>query len=117
MARLALATDAGRGWKRHGGLLDAKPSFALGFLTGQEMDWLTGYAHPQGRACPTSTVTVSSGYSPRLAETTSREALRPLHSCGRSGRCQILANQLVVMTEPLVRVLPEPIIHLASRKW
>jgi len=46
----------------------AKPSFALGFLTGQEMDWLPEAMRVLHDELPNLEVTVSSQYSPGLAE-------------------------------------------------
>src|SRR6476469_7023113 len=43
----------------------AKPSFALGFLTGQEMDWLPEAMHILRDELPSIDVNVSSDYSPR----------------------------------------------------
>src|SRR5258708_10847203 len=44
-----------------------KPSFALGFLTGQEMDWLPEAMRILRDELPNMEVTVSSQYSPQLA--------------------------------------------------
>src|SRR5260221_2239563 len=46
----------------------AKPSFALGFLTGQEMDWLPEAMHILRDELPNIDVPVSSDYAPRLAD-------------------------------------------------
>jgi LysR family hca operon transcriptional activator len=67
-ARLALgqaqaAVDAARRAAQ-----PAKPSFALGFLTGQEMDWLPEAMALLRDALPTIDVTISSEYSPQLAD-------------------------------------------------
>src|SRR4030088_535655 len=45
----------------------AKQSFALGFLTGQEMDWLIEALHILRDELPTIEITISSQYSPDLA--------------------------------------------------
>jgi LysR family transcriptional regulator, hca operon transcriptional activator len=45
----------------------AKPTFALGFLTGQEMDWLSQSMRILRDELPNIEVTVSSQYSPDLA--------------------------------------------------
>src|ERR1700736_14138 len=46
----------------------AKPTFALGFLTGQEMDWLPDAMHILKDELPNIEVSVSSQYSPDLAQ-------------------------------------------------
>src|SRR5947207_13078425 len=45
-----------------------KPSFALGFLTGQEMDWLPEAMRILHDELPNMQVTISSQYSPDLAD-------------------------------------------------
>src|ERR1700721_1655929 len=45
-----------------------KPSFAMGFLTGQEMDWLPEAMRILHDQLPNIEVTVSSQYSPALAD-------------------------------------------------
>jgi LysR family hca operon transcriptional activator len=67
-ARLALAqAEAAIEAARRAGR-PAKPSFALGFLTGQEMDWLPRAMNILKDELPNIDVTVSSDYSPRLAD-------------------------------------------------
>jgi LysR family transcriptional regulator, hca operon transcriptional activator len=53
----------------------AKPSFAFGFLTGQEMDWLPEAMNLLKDELPRIGVTVSSQYSPQLAEDLTRGGL------------------------------------------
>jgi len=53
----------------------AKPSFALGFLTGQEMDWLPEAMQTLKDVLPEIEVTVSSDYSRPLAQALTRGAL------------------------------------------
>ena len=67
-ARLALAqVEAAReAAKRAAG--PAKPTFALGFLTGQEIDWLPEAIRILRDELPNIEVTVSSQYSPDLAQ-------------------------------------------------
>jgi LysR family transcriptional regulator, hca operon transcriptional activator len=81
-----------------------KPSFALGFLTGQEMDWLPEAMRILHDELPTMQVTISSQYSPDLADALMRGKLdvafmRP------EAQAPDLAYRLV-MKEPLVVVLP-----------
>ena len=66
-ARLALAqVEAAREAARRAAE-PAKPSFALGFLTGQEMDWLPEAMRILRDELPNIEVTISSQYSPDLA--------------------------------------------------
>src|SRR5437588_7551263 len=63
----------------------AKPTFALGFLTGTEMDWLPEAMRILHDELPNIEVTVSSQYSPDLAAALMRGRLDA--ACGRkSGR-------------------------------
>jgi LysR family hca operon transcriptional activator len=67
-ARLALAqVEAAREGARRAAH-PAKPTFALGFLTGQEMDWLPEVMRILRDELPTIEVSVSSQYSPDLAQ-------------------------------------------------
>ena len=90
----------------------AKPSFALGFLTGQEMDWLPEAMSILRDELPNIDVTLSSDYSPRLAECLIR---------GRLDLAFLRPEPLpdleykVVTREPLIVVLPSD-HRLASRK-
>lgn len=90
-----------------------KPSFALGFLTGQEMDWLPEAMRILHDELPNMQVTVSSQYSPDLADALMRGRLdvafmRP------EAETPDLAYRLVTK-EPLVVVLPSD-HRLASRQ-
>ena len=103
-ARLALAqVDAAVEAARRAAQ-PAKSSFALGFLTGQEMDWLPEAMHILRDELPNMEVTVSSQYSPQLADALTRGRLdvafmRP------EAQTPDLAYRLVTK-EPLVAVLP-----------
>ena len=103
-ARLALAqVEAAREAARRAAE-PAKPSFALGFLTGQEIDWLPEAMRILRDELPNMEVTVSSQYSPQLAEALTRGKLdvafmRP------EAQTPDLAYRLVTK-EPLVAVLP-----------
>ena len=103
-ARLALAqVDTAREAARRAAE-PTKPSFALGFLTGQEMDWLPGAMRILHDELPNMQVTVASQYSPDLAGALMTGRLdvafmRP--EAGTPG----LAYRLVTR-EPLVAVLP-----------
>ena len=74
-ARLALAQveAAGEAARRAAG--PAKASFALGFLTGQEMDWLAEVMRTLRDELPNIEVTVQSQYSPSLADALMRGKL------------------------------------------
>ena len=82
----------------------AKPSFALGFLTGQEMDWL-----PQAMALlkdqlPSIDVTVSSQYSPQLAEALVAGELDLALMRRETGRPELVYRTIV--SEPLLVAMP-----------
>jgi LysR family hca operon transcriptional activator len=91
----------------------AKPSFAVGFLTGQEMDWLPDAMNILRDELPNIDVTVSSDYSPRLADGLRRGKL-DLAFLRPEPQMPDLEYK-VVMKEPLVVVLPSD-HRLASRK-
>lgn len=89
-----------------------KPSFALGFLTGQEMDWLPDAMRILKDELPNIDVTVSSQYSPQLAEGLVRGKL-DLAFLRPEPQMPNLEYKLVIQ-EPLVVVLPGD-HRLASR--
>jgi LysR family hca operon transcriptional activator len=103
-ARLALAqVEAAREAARRAAE-PAKPTFALGFLTGQEMDWLPEAMRILRDELPNMEVTVASQYSPQLADALTRGKfdvafMRP------EAQTPDLAYRLVTK-EPLVAVLP-----------
>src|ERR1700755_2963956 len=67
-ARLALAqVEAAREAARRAAQPE-KPGFAIGFLTGQEMDWLPEAMRILRDELPNIDITVTSAYSPSLAE-------------------------------------------------
>jgi LysR family transcriptional regulator, hca operon transcriptional activator len=71
-ARLALAqVEAAREGARRAAQ-PSKPSFGLGFLTGQEMDWLPEAMRILHDELPNLDVTISSQYSPALADALSK---------------------------------------------
>jgi len=82
----------------------AMPTFALGFLTGTEMDWLPEAMRILHDELPNIQVTVSSQYSPNLADALMRGRLDAAFM-----RPEKQAGELVyrrVTTEPLVVVFP-----------
>jgi LysR family hca operon transcriptional activator len=112
-ARLALAQTEAAVEAARRAAQPAKPSFALGFLTGQEMDWLPEAINILRNELPNVDVTVSSDYSPRLADDLMRGKL-DLAFLRPEPQMPDLEYK-VVMTEPLVVVLPSD-HRLASRK-
>jgi LysR family transcriptional regulator, hca operon transcriptional activator len=111
-ARLALGQveAAGEAARRAG--QPAKPTFALGFLTGQEMDWLPEAMRVLRDELPNIEVTVCSQYSPDLATALMRGKL-DLAFLRREPQAADLVYRLVAK-EPLVVVLPSD-HRLASR--
>ncbi len=112
-ARLALAQTQAAVEAARRAAQPAKPSFTVGFLTGQEMDWLQEAMHILKDELPNIDVTVSSDYSPRLADDLTRGKL-DLAFLRPEPQMPALEYK-VVMTEPLVVVLPSD-HRLASRK-
>ncbi len=103
-ARLALAQVEAACEAARRAVEPAKPSFTLGFLTGQEMDWLPEAMRILRDELPNIEVTVCSQYSPDLAQALMRGKLdaaflRP------EPQMPDLAFKLAVK-EPLVVVLP-----------
>jgi LysR family hca operon transcriptional activator len=112
-ARLALAqVEAAREAARRAAR-PAKTSFALGFLTGQEMDWLPEAMRILRDELPNIEVTVSSQYSPDLADGLMRGRLDLAFM--RREAASFDLEFAVVIKEPLVAVLPSD-HRFASRK-
>jgi len=82
----------------------SKPMFALGFLTGQEMDWLPDAMRILRDELPNIQVTVSSQYSPDLAKDLVRGKL-DLAFLRAEANMPDLEFRLITK-EPLVVVLP-----------
>ena len=103
-ARLALTqVEAAREAARRAAQPE-KPGLALGFLTGQEMDWLPEAMHILRDELPNIAVTVTSEYSPILADALVRGKLDLAFM-----RREADAGDLVFKTvtqEPLVVVVP-----------
>ena len=103
-ARLALtqveaAVEAARRVTR-----PAKPIFALGFLTGQEMDWLPEAMRILRDELPNIEVSVSSQYSPDLAQALLRGKLDLAFM--RPEPQMVDLDYRVVVKEPLVVAMP-----------
>ena len=102
-ARLALAqVDAAREAARRAAQ-PARLSFALGFLTGKEIDWLPEAIRLLRDELPSIEITVSSQYSPDLAEALVRGKL-DVAFLRREVRADLIFK--LVATEPFVVVLP-----------
>jgi LysR family transcriptional regulator, hca operon transcriptional activator len=103
-ARLALAqVEAAREAARRAAQ-PAKPSFGLGFLTGQEMDWLPEAMRILRDELPNIEVTVLSQYSPDLAAALMRGKLDVAFLRPEANAPDLVFK--LVTKEPLVVVLP-----------
>ncbi len=103
-ARLALAqVDAAREAARRAAQ-PAKLSFALGFLTGKEIDWLPEAIRLLRDELPNIEITVSSQYSPDLADALVRGKLDAAFLRRETRATDLMFR--VVATEPFVVVLP-----------
>jgi LysR family transcriptional regulator, hca operon transcriptional activator len=103
-ARLALAQVEAAGEAARRVAQPAKPTFALGFLTGQEMDWLPEAMRLLRDQLPNIEVSVSSQYSPDLAQGLLRGKL-DLAFMRREAHMPDLEYKVVVK-EPLIVVMP-----------
>jgi LysR family hca operon transcriptional activator len=112
-ARLALIQVEAGGEAARRAAKPAKPPFVLGFLTGQEIDWLPEVMRVLRDELPNIEVTISSQYSPDLADALMRGKL-DLAFLRRETKAADLIYR-VVKKEPLVVVLPSD-HRLASRK-
>jgi LysR family transcriptional regulator, hca operon transcriptional activator len=90
----------------------AKPTFALGFLTGQEMDWLPRTMSILRDELPNIEVSVSSQYSPELAQALLRGRLDLAFMRPEAGMPEL--DYKVIVKEPLIVALPSD-HRLASR--
>jgi LysR family hca operon transcriptional activator len=113
-------TDAGRAFLDHARLAvtqaeaakqaarraaqPAKPSFALGFLSGTEMDWLTEAMRILRDELPNIEVTLSSNYSPKLAEALMNGRLDAAFMRPEPHGGGLVYRR--VITEPLIVVFP-----------
>lgn len=103
-ARLALAqVDAAREAARRAAQPE-KQTFALGFLTGQEMDWLPEAMHILRDELPNIEVTVSSKDSPQLADALMRGKLDVAFLRPEPNVANLTFR--LVTKEPLVVVMP-----------
>ena len=111
-ARLALAQVEAAGAAARRAAEPAKASFALGFLTGQEMDWLPEAMSILRHDLPNIDVTVSSHYSPDLADALMRGKI-DLAFMRREIGVPDLEYRLI-RREPLIAVMPSD--HSLARK-
>lgn len=112
-ARLALAQVDAAAVAARRAAQPAKATLAMGFLTGQEMDWLPEAMHMLRDELPKLEVTVSSQFSPDLAQGLLKGTLDVAFM--RPEQCAGDLVFRVVVDEPLVVVLPSD-HKLASRK-
>ena len=82
----------------------AKPTFALGFLTGQEVDWLPAVMHILRDELPRIEVSISSQYSPELAQGLLRGKLDLAFMRPEAEMPDL--DYRVIVKEPLVVALP-----------
>jgi len=82
----------------------ANTSFALGFLTGQEVDWLAEATRLIASDLPSIDLKVSSQYSPDLAEGLARDRLDVAFMRAEPGWPEL--DYIIVATEPFVVVMP-----------
>ncbi|HTZ71225.1 MAG TPA: LysR family transcriptional regulator [Acetobacteraceae bacterium] len=103
-ARLVLAqADAAVGAARKA-VRPERPGFALGFLTGQEMDWLPEAMHVLKDALPDIDITISSQYSPDLADALARGKLDLAFMRAEADFPEL--DYKVILSEKLMVVLP-----------
>ena len=112
-ARLALAQVDAAGLAARRAAQPPKATFALGFLTGQEMDWLPEAMHVLRNELPKLDVTVSSQFSPDLAKGLLNGTLDVAFMRQERGAGDLVFR--VLLDEPLVVVLPSD-HRVASRK-
>ena len=111
-ARMALIQVDAAGEAARRAAKPSKPTFAIGFLTGQEIDWLPEVMRVLRDELPNIDVTVSSQYSPDLAEALMRGKLDVAFMRPETKAAELIYK--VVIREPLVVILPSD-HRLASR--
>jgi len=103
-ARLALTQADAAGEAARRAAQPAKPTFALGFLTGQEMDWLPETMRILQNELPNIEVSVSSQYSPDLAQALLRGKLDLAFMRPEAHMPDL--DYKVVVKEPLIVAMP-----------
>jgi LysR family hca operon transcriptional activator len=112
-ARLALAQAAAAVEAAQRAARPSKHSFALGFLTGEEMDWLPRVMNILKEEMPNIDVTISSDSSPRLADALMRRKLDAAFLRPEPKMPDL--EYKVVTKEPLVVIMPSD-HRLAARE-
>src|SRR5205807_7090686 len=103
-ARLALAQVDAASEAARRAAQPAKPTFALGFLTGQEMDWLPAAVRILRDELPNIEVSVSSQYSPDLAQALLRGKLDLAFMRPEAHMPDL--DYTVIVKEPLIVAMP-----------
>jgi LysR family hca operon transcriptional activator len=103
-ARLALMQVDAAGEAARRAVKPSKPTFSIGFLTGQEIDWLPEAMRILRDELPNIDVTVSSQYSPDLADALMRGKLDVAFLRPEAEMADLIYK--VVTKEPLVVILP-----------
>src|ERR1700736_3518775 len=103
-ARLALTQAEAAAEAARRAAQPAKPTFALGFLTGQEMDWLPEAMRILRDELPSIEVSVSSQYSPDLAQALLRGKLDLAFMRPEAQMPDL--DYTVIVEEPLVVAMP-----------
>ncbi len=103
-ARLALIQVDAAGEAARRAVKPSKPTFSIGFLTGQEIDWLPEAMRILRDELPNIDVTVSSQYSPELADALMRGKLDVAFLRPEAKMADLIYK--VVTKEPLVVILP-----------
>jgi len=103
-ARLALIQVDAAGEAARRAVKPSKPTFFIGFLTGQEIDWLPEAMRILRDELPNIDVTVSSQYSPDLADALMRGKLDVAFLRPEAKTADLIYK--VVTREPLVVILP-----------
>jgi LysR family hca operon transcriptional activator len=103
-ARLALTQAEAAAEAARRAAQPAKPTFALGFLTGQEMDWLPEAMRILRDELPNIEVSVSSQYSPDLAQALLRGKLDLAFMRPEAQMPDL--DYTVIVKEPLVVAMP-----------
>jgi LysR family transcriptional regulator, hca operon transcriptional activator len=112
-ARLALIQVDAAGEAARRAAKPTKPTLAIGFLTGHEIDWLPEVMRVLRDELPNIDVTVSSQYSPDLADALMRGKLDVAFLRPEAKAVNLIYR--VVTKEPLVVILPSD-HRLASRE-
>jgi LysR family hca operon transcriptional activator len=103
-ARLALIQVDAAGEAARRAVKPSKPTFFIGFLTGQEIGWLPEAMRILRDELPNIDVTVSSQYSPDLADALMRGKLDVAFLRPEAKTADLIYK--VVIREPLVVILP-----------